>query len=271
MTRRSKAAGGAPAVDPGAGDGSPADRQFVTALARGLDILSCFDATGTGLGGTEIAGLLGLPQPTVWRLCNTMTKLGFLSVTDDDRLRPALPTLRLGYAVLSPLTVGELAQPHLQDLAMRVSGAAGLAVRDGPDMRFVERCVSENQLVMNLRVGSRVPVATSALGWAYLSGLDPDEREAVLEDVKPERKLWRTVEPAFRRAMAEAAADGFVVNAGAFHPGYNTAAVPLAGPDDRPAYAMNCGASASILSTAALRTTVGPRLRDLARLLHSVE
>lgn len=245
------------------------DRQFVTALARGLDVLSCFGAERPALSGTEIAGLLGLPQPTVWRLCRTMTKLGYLAVGPDERLRPALPVLRLGYTILSELTPVELARPHLQELADAAGGAAGLAVRDGPDMRFVERCESHSQLLMNLKVGSRVPVATSALGWAYLAGVPRDEREALLGAVRPDHRVWRVVEKPLRRAMEAYAADGFIINDGIFHPGYNTAAAPVLGADGRPVSALNCGGAASVLSTEKLRREIGPRLRDLAALLRT--
>lgn len=269
---------GKPAPSPGAGPEDnletadlpdDKDRQFVTALARGLDVLSCFGAERPALSGTEIAGLLGLPQPTVWRLCRTMTKLGYLAVGPDERLRPALPVLRLGYTILSELTPVELARPHLQELADAAGGAAGLAVRDGPDMRFVERCESHSQLLMNLKVGSRVPVATSALGWAYLAGVPRDEREALLGAVRPDHRVWRVVEKPLRRAMEAYAVDGFIINDGIFHPGYNTAAAPVLGPDGRPVSALNCGGAASVLSTEKLRREIGPRLRDLAALLRT--
>lgn len=258
----------------GAGDGHATgpgrDRQFVMALARGLEILGCFSAERPELGGTEIAGMLGLPQPTVWRLCRTMTKLGYLTADDDDRLRPALPVLRLGYTLLSDLSPAELARPHLQDLAHEVAGAAGLAVRDGADMRFVERCESVSQLLMSLRIGSRVPLATSALGWAYLAGLRPAERDAALAETRPDQRIWRAAEGPFRRAMADYERDGFIVNEGVFHPGYITAAVPVLGPDGRPAFALNCGGAAAAVSGAVLQDVIGPRLRHLADLLGSV-
>ncbi|MDP9094946.1 MAG: helix-turn-helix domain-containing protein, partial [Pseudomonadota bacterium] len=60
------------------GYGDDDDRPFVTALARGLEILGCFSASRPEIGGSQLAALTGLPQPTVWRLCHTMVQLGFL-------------------------------------------------------------------------------------------------------------------------------------------------------------------------------------------------
>ncbi|WP_158742280.1 IclR family transcriptional regulator [Acidisphaera sp. L21] len=243
-----------------------ADRQFVAALARGLDILDCFDASGCSLSVSEIAMLLGLPQPTVWRLCHTMLSLGYLTATEGGRVQPALAVLRLGYATLSELPVPELARPYLQELADRFNGAAGMAVRDGLDMRFVQRCESDSQLVLNLRIGSRVPIVTSAMGWAYLAGLPAAARIAVAQP--PE--VWQLAEPVFRRALEGFVAEGFIINPGVLHPGYNTAAVPVMGADGLPRFTLNCGGAASVLSLVQLRTDVGPKLRTLAGLIAAV-
>ncbi|MDP9094947.1 MAG: IclR family transcriptional regulator [Pseudomonadota bacterium] len=241
----------------------PPDRQFVTALARGLRILGCFHPARSSLTVTEIAAELGLPQPTAWRLCQTMLSLGYLTANDAGRLRPALAVLRLGYATLSELPLAELARPYLQELADAFGGAAGMAVCDGHDMRFVQRCESASQLVLNLRIGSRVPVATSAVGWAYLAGLP----EADWDAASGSPAAWAAAKPEFRSAFARYATDGFIINPGVLHPGYNTAAVPVMGPDGTPALTLNCGGAGSVLSVAKLRTEVGPRLRALAALI----
>ena len=55
------------------------DRKFVTALARGLEVLRAFTPTEGLLGNGEIAERTGLPKPTVSRLTYTLTKLGYLA------------------------------------------------------------------------------------------------------------------------------------------------------------------------------------------------
>src|SRR5918997_2052925 len=57
----------------------PKDRKFVTALARGLEVLRAFTPTEGLLGNGEIAERTGLPKPTVSRLTYTLTKLGYLA------------------------------------------------------------------------------------------------------------------------------------------------------------------------------------------------
>ena len=40
------------------------DRQFITALARGLELLRCFTPKHQHLGNQELAQMTGLPKPT---------------------------------------------------------------------------------------------------------------------------------------------------------------------------------------------------------------
>ncbi|MGV1768390.1 IclR family transcriptional regulator [Rhizobium rhizogenes] len=247
------------------------DRQFVVALGRGLQILDCFSRSELELSGTDIAAKLKLPQSTVWRLCRTMVKLGYLETSGEGRLRPSLSTLRLGYVPLSNLTITELARPHLQDLADEIGGAAGLAVRDGSDLRFVERCESDSKFLMSIRVGSRVPIAMSAIGWAYLAALPSDEREATITEVKPHDKdLWIRSEAPLRLSLKAFETDGFILTEGLFYPGYVSIAAPVRGPDGMPVLMINCGAASSTLAPDLPRSKIGPRVHEVARLLESV-
>src|SRR4030095_6610333 len=51
------------------------DRQFVTALARGLYLLRAFRSAEDRLSNQELAQLCSLPKSTVSRLTHTLTKL----------------------------------------------------------------------------------------------------------------------------------------------------------------------------------------------------
>lgn len=248
----------------------PKDRLFVTALARGLEILSCFSSKSPELSGSELSKMTGLPQPTVWRLCHTMLELGMLIQTKNDRLRPGLPVLRLGISALSGLDVVELARPHMQEIADHYRAACGLATRQGLQMVMIERCHGNNPLLTNLRRGSVVQIADSGLGWAYLAGASEDERNSLIEQFdKANEKRWVTIRKAFFEAYAEYCEKGFIVNSGVFHPDYHTVAVPVLDRNGAFHCALNCGAPLSTLSPQKIRKETGPKLQTLARMLEA--
>ena len=262
---RAKTAPAVPVDEVDAGEAK--DRQFVTALARGLQILSCFGTSRSEIGGTQLAAMTGLPQPTVWRLCHTMQQLGFLTSAGGDKLRPGLPLLKLGRAALASIPLAEVARPRMQALANRFGSASGLAARDGARMVFVQRCLSDAARVMNLRVGARLPLATSSVGWGLLAGFPAAEREALVAQYAAADPRWPEVAGPFAAAMANYEKTGFILNIGVFRPGYNGAAVPILDAAGRPAFALSCAGGSNSHTPALLRREIAPALLDIAVVL----
>ncbi|MAH84537.1 MAG: hypothetical protein CBB68_09430 [Rhodospirillaceae bacterium TMED8] len=93
-------------------------RQCVRSLARGPEVLKVFDANDRGLSNAEIANRTAFPKPTVSRLTFTLLALGYLHLdaeTGRYSLHPHI--LSLGYPVLSPLSIREVARPMMQEMA----------------------------------------------------------------------------------------------------------------------------------------------------------
>ena len=133
---------------------SATDRQFVTALARGMSVLRCFDALHTQLGTTEIAHMTKLPQPTVWRLCYTLQQLGYLvQAPDSDKLRIGMSVLGLGQYALNSTDIGEMILPEMMQLAKQTGAAVSLGIVDQDDILIVKRAQGDGHLLFNLSVG----------------------------------------------------------------------------------------------------------------------
>ncbi len=93
------------------------DRNFITALARGLDVLRCFRPGEVELTNTDFAERTGLPKPTVSRLTYTLCKLEYL-VADQrtGTYRLGAGVLQLGFGVLAGMEIGDRAAEVLSDL-----------------------------------------------------------------------------------------------------------------------------------------------------------
>src|SRR5690606_13788423 len=102
-------------------DGAPRtkeDRHFVSALARGLEVLTCFHDAGTLLGNQEIAERSRLPKSTVSRLTYTLTKLGYLeAVPAMSKYRLGTAAVVLGASALTQFDIRRIAIPLMQELA----------------------------------------------------------------------------------------------------------------------------------------------------------
>src|ERR1043165_7830183 len=140
-TRRARTAG--PTKDP----------LFVGALARGMEVLSCFTVATPELGASQIARLTGMPQPTVWRFCHTLIKLGYLDLLPGgEAMRPGVKSPGIGRPVLGGQPIAQVALPHMQTIASRHEGAVSLGARDGLNMIYLQRCQGSSIILADLQV-----------------------------------------------------------------------------------------------------------------------
>ncbi len=249
-----------------------ADRQFVTALARGLEILRCFSSGRRELGTTEISQLTGLPQPTVWRLCHTLVKSGYLSPSPTgERLRIGVGVLSLGYEAIGTIDIGDMAQREMQGVADDFNAAVSLALPDRLDMVIVKRAQSNSRLVVNLQVGSRLPMGASTIGWAYLAVIPPTQRARLLRRLEGQygrrewTALWHTASAAIERYQQT----GYVLSGGSYHPEINAIAVPVQPAVGSQIFALTCGGPAAVIPVKTFENEVAPRLVRVADTIRS--
>ena len=263
-TLREKSALSSPTKDEAA---PPIERQQVTALARGLQILQCFTTTRRQLGSAEIARITGLPQATAWRLCQTLLRAGFLSASlGSQRLQLGASALALGLAASAAFDILEVVRPRMQELADRFNASISVAGRDGSDMVYLQRCVSEAMLGMNLQRGSRIPLVKTAMGWAYLAALADSPRSAVLREIRRSNPaLWSGVEAQLELAQRDLERKGFLRRKGLAHPGIIAIAVPSVSTPRSPVLAINCSSQTSDRTAKQLELEVAPLLKELAR------
>ena len=87
-----------------------ADRKFITALARGFEVLRAFKPGSGALGNQELSRITHIPKATVSRLTHTLSELGYLRhLKAEGKYEPTESILALGYAVLSNMLVRQIA------------------------------------------------------------------------------------------------------------------------------------------------------------------
>ena len=241
------------------------DRQFVTALARGLDVLRCFTPERPELGASEISQLIGLPQPTIWRLCHTLATLGYLVPGNaSGKLRPGPAVLTLGSASVVRSGVADVAYPLMKQLADKYQASVSLAARDRLQMVIIQRAEAPTILKLDFYVGATLSIERSALGWAYLSAIGDGERGQILTAVQrsyPARA--HQIRKDIEAARKHYARHGFVFNLRHYHPDVNAVGIPVVAANGKQVLALNCGGASSVVTEKKL---AGPIIRDLMAL-----
>ena len=160
-----------------AGRGSGPD--FVESLARGLEVLRCFDASHRARSLAEVAAATGLARPTARRLLLTLEELGYVrSVEGTFSLTPKVITL--GTAYVASLGLWDVARPHLEALVRQTGESSSMAQLDGSDIIYVARVSVPKIIALRVDIGTLFPAPQTSQGKVLLAALSPDELDAVL-------------------------------------------------------------------------------------------
>jgi DNA-binding IclR family transcriptional regulator len=243
------------------------DRKFVTALARGLEVLRAFRINDGFLGNQEIAERTGLPRPTVTRLTYTLCELGYLTRLPRLGKYQLAPTvMTLGYSALGNLPIRQVARTYMDEAANTLGAPVAMGMADRNRALYLDMSRGSSAYTIQLDIGARIPIAKTAMGWALMAAMAPDDRVALFARLAVRHgEEW----PRFRRniesAMEEYSERGYVSSVGSWRSDTNSVGVPLVAADGSGIYAFNCGGQPHQFTQDKMHEVYGPALRKMVR------
>lgn len=193
------------------------DRQFVTALGRGLVILAAFEHDEQ-LTHQQLCQMTDLPKATITRLIHTLTTLGFLRVTEHGQYQLGSSAVRLSATAWSRHDMVAAAEPLLRQFASENEVSVNLATEVEGEMRYHACCRSPARLSVNLQVGSAVPVARTAIGRAFYAASTQARQTVISSNLKEHLSIedYSHAQTALASAAEHYAKYGYTVSDGEF-------------------------------------------------------
>lgn len=213
---------------------------FSESLARGLLVLRVFNREHPRLSVSEVAELTSLSRAAARRYLLTLRDLGYVGADSDKYyLRPRI--LDLGYSFLSSTGIEELAEPILQDVALRAEGASHLAIFDDWQVLIAASVPSPRMRNVFTVAGGRMPAYVGSLGPVLLAWL-PDamlRQYLAWTPLKAFTKASLTREGDILKRLVDVRAKGYAINKGEYTEGIVGVAIPLRNRSGRVIAALN--------------------------------
>lgn len=239
--------------------------EFVTALERGLNVLTAFGRQPRRMTLSEVAEITNLSRGTARRFLLTLQTLHF--VNSDGKLFWLTPkVLQFSGAYLSTFGVTDAGRAVIRDLSASVGESSSMAVLDGYDVVYIARVETQRIFSSGLEVGSRLPAYCTSLGRVLLAGLSDSELDRqFLGRVFEPQSPRSIVDPALlRQKILEVRRQQYALIDGEVEIGVRSIAVPVHDQSGKTIAALNIGTSAARASLDHIRKVLLPALRDAA-------
>ncbi|WP_434050044.1 IclR family transcriptional regulator domain-containing protein [Marinobacter salarius] len=244
----------------------PGDRDYVGALASGLEVLQAFDAEHPRMTLSEVATRTDMDRAKARRFLLTLHALGFVKRNGRQfELTPRV--LQLGYAYQSSNQYRAVIQQYLEDVTAELGESSSLAVLDGDDVVYVVRSSARHRLMaITLSVGTRLPAAYTSMGRVLLAQLPEAELEAFLLRVKLEPYTASSITNAnaLKKDIAKVREQGYSIVDQELDSGLRSAAVPVFAGNGELLGAINISTNAARVDMETLMSVYLPRLQQAA-------
>ena len=249
-------------LEPPLGETRGTSRDFVAALDKGLQVLTCFGREASRLTVSEVAARTGATPASARRSLRTLLALDYLE-SDGKRYWMAPRALLVAHAYLASRPTPALAQPLLDRLSERTRESASLGQLLGDDAIIIARSTARSSLSTGLGIGSRLPAYCSALGRVLLASLPAAAAQQRLRAMK---RVPLTPQTVYRldevvALVAQCRREGYAWSDGELEIGVRSLAVPVYDREGRAVAAMSIAVRIERMTLTELRENLLPALR----------
>lgn len=236
---------------------------FIQSLEKGLKVIAAFGGQQPEMTLTEVARKLDLTRANARRILLTLEHLGYMASKDDKLFFPTAKVLSLGYAYLSTLSFREIAQPHMQQLALEVNESCSMSVLEQKELVYVARVHTKRIMTIALGVGMRLPLHATSMGKVLLAALPAQDRSALLNELELTQFTPNTIvtKPQLEQVLQQVYQQGWAMADEELELGVRSIACPVRDKNGNTLAAINISGHASRVSAENMRCDFLPRLQ----------
>jgi IclR family mhp operon transcriptional activator len=241
----------------------------VRSLERGLRILQALNRCHNA-GAQQLAHIVELPRPTVYRLLETMEGLGYVARSDDLwALTAQVKALSSGFH--DDVWVTRVAAPILHELGREVLWPVDLVTFENDAMIIRETTHAESPFSIDRGMaGTHLPILQTSAGRSYLAFSPACERDIILARLRHSGKpgdMMAHDEQLVERILAETRHLGYGFRTDGFNPHTASISLPILVGDR----VLACVSMIWIASALSLGDAVAGNLSTIKRAIARIE
>ncbi len=253
-----------PSLDDGE-NGGLNPRDYVSSLARGLEVLRAFNRTRRKMTLSEVAAETGHTRAGARRILLTLVHEGY-AVADGKLFDLTPQVLELGYSVLSSKGAWDIARPFIDHLSDEIKESVSAAVLDRFDVVYVSGAQYHRVISVGITVGARFPAHCTATGRVLLAAQPEAMWPGMMQNIPLTAMTKNTVtdRKQFRRILEDVRDKGWCIVDQELEIGLVSIAVPLRNSVGGLVGAINVGVPTVRMSAAEIQDYILPKLQETA-------
>lgn len=203
-------------------------RDYVSSLARGLEVLRAFNRTGRKMTLSQVAAETGNTRAGARRILLTLVQEGY-AVADGKLFDLTPQVLELGYSVLSSKGAWDIARPFIDHLSEDIRESVSAAVLDNFDVVYVAGAQFHRVISVGITVGARFAAHATANGRVLLAAQPEENWPGILQNIPLTKLTDHTITDrvALRKELERVRAQGWSLVDQELEIGLMSIAVPL--------------------------------------------
>lgn len=243
---------------------------FISGLAKGLNLLEAFGIDRQKLNATQIAERTNMSRTAARRYLKTLKFLGYLD-GDEHAFWLTPKVLRFSSSYLSSAHLPKIAQPILNILCVQTSLSFSIVVLDADEVVPIARsylAVQDNLRASpyGMHLGNRLPAHATSTGKVLLAALSQAEQKIWVDQHGLKRLTPLTIqnEDPFFEVLEHVALQDYCLSKEEHELGVIAIAVPILNGQGKAIAALNCMSQTNHVTEQYLIEEILPLLRSTA-------
>ena len=213
---------------------------FTLTLLKAFDILDCFERDGQEISIKDIAGMIDMPQSSVYRIIQSLEFIGLIFQNKENKkYRIGAKLIQMSNKLGCLNEYLQIAVKYMHVLNRESGETVNLAIAAEDKISYIYRVESKQLLRPNFELNTKYPAYKTGLGKVLLSEMSAPALMWVYENNKSD--ISKTFEE-YKSMIDAVGKQGFAYDDQEFSLGLRCVAAPIKGPGGKILFSVSVSA-----------------------------